>query len=101
MVNEMKNTRRLFVLIDTDPDKDAKVEEQLMKFDEIFELHYLSGQYDILAIANVEIYGNPIFSEVQDVSYRLIEKIRKITGVRDTSSWVPFRSLVKTKEKNE
>lgn len=101
MATPMKETRHIFIMIDTDPDKDVKVEERLMKIDEIFEVHYISGQYDILAVAKIEFHGNWLFSTVQDLSYKVIEKIRKIPGVRDTSSWVPFLSLEKKPEKDE
>ena len=96
MLGKMKDRRRIFIMIDTDPAKDEKVEERLMTFDEIFEVHFISGQYDILAVAEIEFYGHPVFSDVQDLSHTLVQKIRKIPGVRDTNTMIPLSSLVKS-----
>jgi len=101
MAREMKGVYHIFVLIDTDPGKDMKVEERLFKLNEIIEVHFVSGQYDILAVADINLRGKAIFSTVQELSQELIQKIRKIPGVRDTNSMVPFLSLVKKHEKSE
>ena len=101
MAKEMAGVYHIFIFIDTDPGKDVKVEERLLKIEEIIEVHYVSGQYDILALADINLRGKAIFSTVQELSQDLIQKIRKIPGVRDTNSMVPFRSLVKKHEIRE
>ena len=101
MAKEMAGVYHVFIFIDTDPGKDMKVEEQLLKLEEIVEVHYVSGQYDILALADINLRGKAIFSTVQELSQDLIQKIRKIPGVRDTNSMVPVRSLVKKHEIRE
>lgn len=101
MAREMIGLYHIFILIDTDPGKDMKVEEGLLKLNEIVELHFVSGQYDILALADINLRGKAIFSTVQELSQDLIQKIRKIPGVRDTNTMVPFRSLVKKHEIGE
>jgi len=101
MAKEMAGVYHIFIFIDTDPGKDMKVEEQLLKLDEIVEVHFVSGQYDILALADINLRGKAIFSTVQELSQDLIQKIRNIPGVRDTNSMVPFRSLVKKHEIRE
>jgi len=98
MATQMKGLYHIFIFIDTDPTKDIKVEEQLLKIEEIAEVHLVSGQYDILAVADINLHGKAIFSTVQELSQDLIQKIRKIHGVRDTNTLVPFLSLSKHKE---
>ena len=101
MAKEMAGVFHIFIFIDTDPGKDMKVEERLFKLNEIIEVHFVSGQYDILAVADINLRGKAIFSTVRELSQDLIQKIRNIPGVRDTNSMVPFRSLVKKHEKSE
>jgi len=101
LAKEMAGVYHIFILIDTNPGEDMKVEERLLKIDEIVEVHYVSGQYDILAVADINLRGKAIFSTVQELSQDLIQKIRMIPGVRDTNSMVPFRSLVKKHEGRE
>ncbi|HKZ93474.1 MAG TPA: Lrp/AsnC ligand binding domain-containing protein [Candidatus Bathyarchaeia archaeon] len=98
MATQMKGMYHIFIFIDTDPTKDVKVEEQLLKIKEIAEVHVVSGQYDILAVADIDLHGKAIFSTVQELSQELIEKIRKIHGVRDTNTLVPFLSMSKHRE---
>ena len=98
MAAQMKGLYHIFIFIDTDPTKDVKVEEELIKIKEIAEVHMISGQYDILAVADIDLHGKAIFSSVQELSQNLIQKIRKIHGVRDTNTLVPFLSLSKHKD---
>ena len=98
MAAQMKGLYHIFIFIDTDPTKETKIEEQLLKIKEVAEVHRVSGQYDILVVADIDLHGKPIFSTVQEISHDLIEKIRKIHGVRDTNTLVPFLSMSKHKD---
>jgi len=98
MAAQMKGLYHIFIFIDTDPTKDVKVEEELIKIKEIAEVHLVSGQYDILAVADIDLHGKAIFSSVQEISQDLIQKIRRIHGVRDTNTLVPFLSMSKHKD---
>ena len=95
MASQMKGVYHVFVFVDTDPHADVRVEERLLEFDEVVEVHYISGQYDILAVVEIDLHGKAIFSTVQDVAQQVIQKIRRIHGVRDTNSMVPFVSYTK------
>jgi DNA-binding Lrp family transcriptional regulator len=92
---KMKGVYRIFVLVDIDIGKDKAVVEELLKNDEVDELHYISGQYDLLAVVGINTYGKSIFSNVQELAQKFIVKIRSIDGVRDTNTIVPFLSLTK------
>jgi len=92
---EMKGKYTVFVFVDTIPGKDRTVLEKLLKYDEIVEVHLISGQYDLLAVLEIELHGKAIFTTVQEVTQKLIEKIRNLSGVRDTNTIVPFFSVTK------
>ena len=92
---EMKGKYTVFMFVDTAPGRDKAVLEEILEYDEVLEAHLISGQYDLLAVLEVDLHGKPIFSTVQEVAHKAIEKIRKITGVRDTNTIVPFSSVTK------
>ena len=92
---EMKGEYTVFVFVDTIPGEDRTVLEKLLKYDEIVEVHLISGQYDLLAVLEIELHGKAIFTTVQEVTQKLIEKIRNLRGVRDTNTIVPFFSVTK------
>lgn len=95
MAHEMKGSYRVFIMLNTEPGLDEKVSEQLLKFEEINEVHFISGIYDLLVVIEVSLRGKAIFTTIQEISQLLVQKIRKINGVRDTNTLLPFRSLLK------
>lgn len=94
-VHEMRGKYRIFIMINTDPGKDKTVLEKLQEYEEVAEIHFISGQYDLFAVAEIELLGTAIFTSVQELAQKLVQKIRKINGVRDTNTIVPFLSLTK------
>jgi DNA-binding Lrp family transcriptional regulator len=94
-VHEMKGSYRAFVRVGTYPGKDEEVVEHLLKFKEVLEVHFISGDYDLLAIVEVSLHGKPIFTPFQDITQFIIQKIRKIEGIRITNTMLPLRSLTK------
>lgn len=94
----MKGTFTIFVFVDTDPGEDQTVLENLLKFDEVVEVHTISGQYDLLAVLEIDLHGKPLFSSVQELANEIVVKIRKLGGVRDTNTMVPFYSVTKRTE---
>ena len=92
----MKGRHRAFVFVDVAPGKDKKVLEKLMKYDEVTEAHIITGQYDLLAVLDFELYGREVFASFQEtVSKFVVEKIRKLRDVRDTNTIIPTFSLTK------
>jgi len=86
-IQEVKGKYKAFVFVDVVPGKDRKVLEELMKFDEVKEAHLIAGQYDILAVLEIELYGKAIFESAQDkISQFVVGKIRKMQDVRDTNT---------------
>lgn len=91
-----KGKRNIFVLIDMELDADEDdLMERLLEFKEVKEVHVISGQYDILAVAEIDLHGKPIFSTVQMLSQNLIRNIRKIGGIRDTNTIVPYATATR------
>ena len=92
----MKGKHKAFVFIDVEPGKDREILEKLIKYDEVVETHLIAGQYDVLAVLELELYGSEIFSSAQEtISKFVIEKIRKLKGVRDTNTIFPTLSVTK------
>ena len=91
-----RGKRNIFILIDTELDADQDdLMESLLGIGEVKEVHVISGQYDILVVAEIDLHGKPVFSTVQELSQKVIGKIRKIGGVRDTNTIVPFVTATK------
>lgn len=65
-----------FVLIDTEPGRERAVFASLQKVAEVSELHYLLGEYDLLA--KVEA------TDLDAVGEIILNKIRAVPGVVDT-----------------
>jgi len=94
-VREMKGSYRAFVRVGTVPGQDEAVVERLLKFKEVLEVHFISGDYDLLAVVEISLHGKTIFTPIQDVTQFIVQKIRKVAGVRITNTMLPLRSLTK------
>lgn len=86
----MRGKHTVFVFVDAAPGKDEAVLEEILEHEEVIEAHLISGQYDILAVLEIDLHGKPVFSTVQEVAQKSIRKIRKISGVRDTNTIALF-----------
>jgi len=89
----MRGKYTIFVLVDTVPGEEDAVLKRLLKIDEVMEIHAISGEYDLLAVLELDLRS--YFTAVKDVAQKLVRKIRKLSGVRDTNTIVPFLSLTK------
>ena len=91
----MKGRHTIFVFVDTTSANERKVLEELMKIEEVREGHVISGQYDLLVVLTLDLYGQAIFTSVQEAAQKIIDKIRRLKDVRDTNTIVPFFSVAK------
>ena len=90
----MRGKCRVFVFIDVTPGKDRKVAEKLLKYNEVVEVHMITGEYDILAVLEFELYGKLIFTSFQEKASKFVlDRIRKLGCVRDTNTIIPSLSL--------
>lgn len=94
-VREMKGSYRAFVRVGTVPGEDEAVVQRLLKFKEVLEVHFISGDYDLLTVVEISLHGKTIFTPIQDVTQFIVQKIRKVPGVRITNTMLPLRSLTK------
>ena len=67
-----------FVLISTAPTKEHDVYNQLIKVDDIVELHPLFGEYDLIAKIETGDYNN--------LGQIVVDRIRSVNGVIDTKT---------------
>ncbi|UCE29840.1 MAG: Lrp/AsnC ligand binding domain-containing protein [Candidatus Bathyarchaeota archaeon] len=91
-----RGKRNIFILIDIELDaNEDELMESLLEFEEVKEAHIISGQYDILAVAEIDLHGKTIFSTVQELSRDLVGKVRRISGIRDTNTIVPYATVTR------
>jgi len=93
----MKDKYTIFVLLNTVSGEDDAVVESLLKIDEVIEVPVISGQYDLLAVLELDL-RKQYFTDVKELAQDLVRKIRRLSGVRDTNTIVPFLSLTKREE---
>ena len=95
-VKVMRGKYRAFVFIDVAPGKERKVAEKLLKYNEIVEVHLITGEYDILAVLEFELYGKQVFTSFQETASKFVlDRIRKLGCVQDTNTIIPSLSLSK------
>jgi DNA-binding Lrp family transcriptional regulator len=92
----MKGKRRAFIFIAIAPGSEETFVDRLMRYKEVVETHLIVGEYDVLAVLEFEVYGQAFLWSFQEiVSNFVLEKIRKLRGVRDTNTIIPTRSVTK------
>lgn len=67
-----------FVLISVEPGTEREVFQEVIKIDEVVDVHLLFGEYDLIARIEAEDYD-----VIGDV---VVNKIRKIAGVTSTKT---------------
>jgi DNA-binding Lrp family transcriptional regulator len=97
-IHEMKDVHRIFVFVDTETTEDLETMKRILALDPVKDVHLVSGQYDLLVVLELSVHGTAIFTSIQELAQTAVQKIRKIDGVRDTSTIVPFLSLTKRAE---
>jgi DNA-binding Lrp family transcriptional regulator len=94
-IQEMKDVHRIFVFVDTEMGQDVETMKRILSLEEVKDVHLVSGEYDLLVVLEHSVHGTAIFTSIQELALKAVQKIRKIEGVRDTSTIVPFLSLTK------
>ncbi len=85
--------KKAFVLIKVDPGSEDDVVNELLKLDEVKEVHVVPGEWDILAV--VESEKEVVFPSDEKVYKVVMSKIEKIKHIRDTNTMVSQFSKVK------
>ncbi|HVP15784.1 MAG TPA: Lrp/AsnC ligand binding domain-containing protein [candidate division Zixibacteria bacterium] len=94
-VHEIKDIHSIFVFVDTEPTEDVETMNRILAIDEVKDVYVVSGQYDLLVVLELSVHGTAIFTSIQELAQKAVQKIRKIEGVRETSTIVPFVSITK------
>lgn len=94
---EMKRKARAFVLIETDPGKEKRVMEGLLKFDEVKEVHIYSGEMDLIAVLEME--RDIVVPGSKKITDFVIHKIQSIGEIQDTETIIPTYSKTKWPER--
>jgi len=85
--------QKAFVLLKVAPGHEKKVVDDLIKIDEVQEVHIIPGEWDVLAVLNSQ---KEIVVPSDEKVYRLvIEKINKIKHIQDTNTLVSQFSKTK------
>ena len=82
----MARFQKAFVLIKVQPGFEKKVTEDLLKLEAVKEVHIVPGEWDIIAI--VEIEKEAVVPSDQKVYSMVMEDIGKIKHIQDTNTMV-------------
>jgi len=93
----MKRTARAFVLIETEPGKEKRVMEKLLKFNEVKEVHICPGETDIIAVLETE--REIIVPSSKKIADVIIDKIESIGEIQNTKTIIPTYSKTKWLER--
>ena len=68
---------------------------KLLEFKDVREVHVISGQYELMVLAAINLQDRSIFASVQEESRKLVRDIRELDGIRDTNTIIPFVTFLK------
>jgi len=86
-------TVKAFVFIQTEAGKESELVNKLLEVEDVVGVHLLFGKADILAELDTE--KSLVDPPPQHVATIVESKISKLSGVRDTDTYVPLESIMK------
>lgn len=89
----MKEFTRAFILCQVEPMREKDVMEELLKMDEVVEVHMITGEYDILAVVQVKRVF--LQADYDNVFNSAIAKVEGAKHVLDTNTIVGMASKTK------
>lgn len=93
-LRDMRTVGRAFLLINVATGKEDAIAEKLLKLKETREVHIVPGDYDLLAVIEVE---KGLIETAPDKVARIVKgKVRKMPGVSHTVTLIPLTSKVKS-----
>ena len=92
----MKEYTRAFILCQCEPMKEKDVMEQLLKMDEVVEVHMITGEYDVLAV--VQIRRVFLQADYDNIFNSAVAKVEGAKYVLDTNTIVGMASKTKFPE---
>jgi len=91
---DMRSVARAFLLINVVTGKGDTVVDKLLKVEEIREVHTVPGDYDLLVV--IEVQRGFIKPAPERLGEIVKGKVRRIAGVSQTMTLIPFASKVKS-----
>ena len=85
--------QKAFVLVKVDPGHEESVVNDLLKLDEVKEVHVVPGEWDLLAI--IEQEKNVVVPSDEQVYKLVMGRIGKVKHIRDTNTMVSHFSRYK------
>jgi DNA-binding Lrp family transcriptional regulator len=82
----MARFQKAFVLVKVQPGKEKRVMDDLLKLDDVKEVHIVPGEWDLLAV--LEIEREFVVPSDQKVYSLVMEGIGKIKHIQDTNTMV-------------
>jgi DNA-binding Lrp family transcriptional regulator len=86
-------TVKAFVFIQSEAGREKELMSKLLSFPELSGVHLLFGKADLLA--ELEAEKSFVHPPPQHIANLVQTKISKLTGVRDTDTYVPLESVMK------
>ena len=93
---DMKREITIFILLNVEARREARIIEKIFTFDEIEEIHSVHGSFDL--IAKAILTRDWISSDAETISYFVQNRIRQIQGVVNTQTLIPGFSKLKALE---
>lgn len=86
--------QKAFVLLQVDAGRAKSVADQLLRFDEVKEVHVITGEWDLLAVIEAE---REIVAPTDETVLRVVlDKIDKVSHVRRSNTMIPTFSKFKS-----
>ena len=90
---QMKQYTRAFILIQCEPMREKDVMEEIMKMEEVIEMHMITGDYDVIAV--VQVKRHFLEADYDNVFNSAIAKIEGAKYVVDTNTIIGMASKTK------
>ncbi len=89
----MKQYTRAFILIQVEPMREKDVMEELLKMEEVIEVHMITGEYDVIAV--VQVKRHFLEADYDNVFNSAIAKIEGAKYVVDNNTIIGMASKTK------
>ena len=87
---EMKRVLTVFLLISVEAGREDRIMEKLFAYKEMQEIHFVPGDFDI--IAKIAVEQDYLSSDSEVIGQFLHDKVRRMPGVIKTQTIIPISS---------
>ena len=93
-IPEMKRTTSAFLLINVETRREDRIMEKLFHHEEVQEVHFVPGEFDI--IAKIAVESDWLSSESEVIGQFVQQHVRSIQGVTKTRTIIPISTKRRT-----